>query len=318
MPDARLPTRGRSPHVHGRPARTLEQVAQAAGRRTDEIEQLRRLPRDLVDDLVATGVFRTWVPQRYGGAGGDVAALLDAIETVDYHDGATGCCVMIGGAGSSRSLAERPVVQAGLAGAEADVRSALAEPSSLTPSSSRDVDHGNTGGRGGEPLEIHEINRCDQAPTGEVCGGHEKRVDRQLGSGARSFEELPRTNPRRTADVVKLHTFAPQDGEHRSVGRPPPQDLGEHGCRGADRSVQVPHPLHQCTDPVPPSDRTVRDRRERLAVEQQHQLARAASSTVDTQLVTTPSAHARSSAGTGPYARSISCSHSSSAARCRT
>ena len=79
------------------PARTLEQVAQGAGQRADEIEQLRRLPGDLVDDLVATGVFRTWVPQRYGGQGGDVAALLDAIETVAYHDGATGWCVMIGG-----------------------------------------------------------------------------------------------------------------------------------------------------------------------------------------------------------------------------
>ena len=76
---------------------TLERVAREAGDRAAEIESLRRLPRDLVDRLASTGVFRTWVPAHYGGVAGDVAALLDAIELVAFHDGATGWCVMIGG-----------------------------------------------------------------------------------------------------------------------------------------------------------------------------------------------------------------------------
>jgi len=74
----------------------LEAVARRAGARSDEIEQARQLPHDLVDDLIDTGVFRMWVPQVYGGIETDVAAVLDAIETVAYHDGSTGWCVMIG------------------------------------------------------------------------------------------------------------------------------------------------------------------------------------------------------------------------------
>ncbi|MFV0524397.1 MAG: acyl-CoA dehydrogenase family protein [Acidimicrobiales bacterium] len=73
------------------------EVCAAAGSRGAEIEQLRRLPRDLVDDLIGTGVFRLWVPRAYGGAQADIQALLDAIEQAAYHDGSTGWCVMIGG-----------------------------------------------------------------------------------------------------------------------------------------------------------------------------------------------------------------------------
>jgi indole-3-acetate monooxygenase len=78
-------------------APSLAECAARAGARSDEIERLGRLPRDLVDDLIDTGVFRTWVPQAYGGLEGHVLDLLDAIETVAYHDASTGWCVMIGG-----------------------------------------------------------------------------------------------------------------------------------------------------------------------------------------------------------------------------
>ncbi len=72
-------------------------VVAAAGQRSDEIEALRRLPRDLVEQLIGTGVFRLWVAKCYGGAEGSVQDLLDAIELASYHDGSTGWCVMIGG-----------------------------------------------------------------------------------------------------------------------------------------------------------------------------------------------------------------------------
>lgn len=75
----------------------LEAVAAQAGRRSDEIEAERRLPKDLVADLVDTGVFRLWVPERHGGYQSDVLSMLRAIERTSYHDGSTGWCVMIGG-----------------------------------------------------------------------------------------------------------------------------------------------------------------------------------------------------------------------------
>lgn len=74
----------------------LETVAATAAGRSDEIEELRRLPDDLVSSLVDTGVFRLWVPQAYGGYQADVQTGLTAIERSSYHDGATGWCVMIG------------------------------------------------------------------------------------------------------------------------------------------------------------------------------------------------------------------------------
>lgn len=74
----------------------LADVAVDAGTRAAEIERDRRLPRDLVDRLVATGVFKRWVPARYGGAEAHVHEGLDDIETVAYHDASTAWCVMIG------------------------------------------------------------------------------------------------------------------------------------------------------------------------------------------------------------------------------
>lgn len=75
----------------------LAEVAARAGDRSVEIERLGRLPQDLVDELIDVGVFRTWIPEAYGGAEGHVSDLLDAIELVSYHDASTGWCVMIGG-----------------------------------------------------------------------------------------------------------------------------------------------------------------------------------------------------------------------------
>ena len=74
----------------------VEPVGREAAGRSAEIEQLRRLPDDLVAALVGTGLFRAWVPARYGGEETDALAVLDAIEALSFHDGATGWCAMIG------------------------------------------------------------------------------------------------------------------------------------------------------------------------------------------------------------------------------
>ncbi|MDQ1394915.1 MAG: hypothetical protein QOG64_174, partial [Acidimicrobiaceae bacterium] len=46
-------------------------VGPQADRRAAETEALRRLPDDLVADLVRTGLLRAWVPATYGGGGAD-------------------------------------------------------------------------------------------------------------------------------------------------------------------------------------------------------------------------------------------------------
>lgn len=74
----------------------VEPVGREAAGRSAEIERLRRLPDDLVAALVDTGLFRAWVPARYGGEETDALAVLDAIEALSFHDGATGWCAMIG------------------------------------------------------------------------------------------------------------------------------------------------------------------------------------------------------------------------------
>ena len=65
-------------------------------RRAPEIEAARRLPVDLVDSLVRTGVFRLCVPRSLNGLETEPAELLRAIETVATSDGSAGWCVMIG------------------------------------------------------------------------------------------------------------------------------------------------------------------------------------------------------------------------------
>ena len=71
-------------------------VGEQADARAREIEELRRLPDDIASALVDTGLFRAWVPARYGGAEADVPTVLDAIEELAFHDGSTGWCGMIG------------------------------------------------------------------------------------------------------------------------------------------------------------------------------------------------------------------------------
>ncbi len=73
----------------------LTAAAIDADHRSAEIESLRHLPSDIVDALIDSQVMRLWVPARYGGVEGTVLDLVDALEHVSYHDGASGWCIMI-------------------------------------------------------------------------------------------------------------------------------------------------------------------------------------------------------------------------------
>ena len=63
--------------------------------RSDEIEQHRTLPRNLVDSLADAGLFRFWVPAEYGGAQVSVETGLDTFIEIARHDAATGWCTFI-------------------------------------------------------------------------------------------------------------------------------------------------------------------------------------------------------------------------------
>jgi alkylation response protein AidB-like acyl-CoA dehydrogenase len=76
-------------------ATTIEALGRRGDDRAAESESLRRLPPDLCDELVDTGVCRAWAPRSCGGLELAVPELLDHLETLAYHDGATAWCAMI-------------------------------------------------------------------------------------------------------------------------------------------------------------------------------------------------------------------------------
>jgi alkylation response protein AidB-like acyl-CoA dehydrogenase len=64
--------------------------------RADEVESGRRIPRDLLDELISTGCFRMLLPERYGGLGADLGLASQVLRTLSRADGAVGWTVMIG------------------------------------------------------------------------------------------------------------------------------------------------------------------------------------------------------------------------------
>ncbi len=74
----------------------VEAAGRQASARAAETEALRRLPDEVAAALVSSGLMRAWVPARYGGAEADALEVLEAIEELSFHDGATGWCGMIG------------------------------------------------------------------------------------------------------------------------------------------------------------------------------------------------------------------------------
>jgi indole-3-acetate monooxygenase len=73
-------------------------MAPTIAARRDEIEQARRIPLDLVADLVAAGCFRAVVPRSHGGDEVDLVDFLTMIEELARADGSVGWTVMIGAA----------------------------------------------------------------------------------------------------------------------------------------------------------------------------------------------------------------------------
>lgn len=101
--------------------RIAELLPRVRARRA-EIEQARRIPRDLADELRGTGIFRLGVPRTLGGAEAGPADLMRVAELVAAADGSTGWCAMVGIANN---------VSAGYM-AEVGAREMYADPSAPT------------------------------------------------------------------------------------------------------------------------------------------------------------------------------------------
>jgi alkylation response protein AidB-like acyl-CoA dehydrogenase len=71
-------------------------LAGAAGKRAAEIERGRRVPPDLIEDLVAAGCFRVLLPPSHGGRGDDLPSAMRVFETLARGDASVGWTVMIG------------------------------------------------------------------------------------------------------------------------------------------------------------------------------------------------------------------------------
>ena len=68
------------------------QITELAG----EIEQSRRLPLPLVENMAKAGLFRLWVPRAIGGEETDPMTLVRVVEEISRADGATGWCMALG------------------------------------------------------------------------------------------------------------------------------------------------------------------------------------------------------------------------------
>ena len=82
--------------AHQLPGPEIHELALRARARSTEIEQARRLPQDLADDMARAGVFRMLVPACHAGLEVHPQEMVDVLRTLAYADGATGWCGMIG------------------------------------------------------------------------------------------------------------------------------------------------------------------------------------------------------------------------------
>ena len=84
-----------------------QRLAPSISARADEIEAERRVPRDLLDELIAARVFRLLRPASHGGAGADLPAAMRVFEALARADASVGWTAMIG-SGSWCDLAALP------------------------------------------------------------------------------------------------------------------------------------------------------------------------------------------------------------------
>jgi alkylation response protein AidB-like acyl-CoA dehydrogenase len=74
----------------------VHDLAPTISARGAEIEAARRIPPDLLQELISAGCFRMLVPRSHGGDEIDLLSSIEILETLASADGAVGWTVMIG------------------------------------------------------------------------------------------------------------------------------------------------------------------------------------------------------------------------------
>lgn len=74
----------------------VRDLAPVISARAAEIESARRIPPDLLDQMIAAGLFRMLTPRSHGGQEIDLPLSMEIIESIAAADGASGWTVMIG------------------------------------------------------------------------------------------------------------------------------------------------------------------------------------------------------------------------------
>jgi alkylation response protein AidB-like acyl-CoA dehydrogenase len=74
----------------------VRDLAPAISGRSAEIEAARRIPLDLLNELITAGCFRMLVPRSHGGEEIDLLSSIEILETLATADSAVGWTVMIG------------------------------------------------------------------------------------------------------------------------------------------------------------------------------------------------------------------------------
>jgi alkylation response protein AidB-like acyl-CoA dehydrogenase len=75
---------------------SIRDLAPSISKRSPEIDAARRLPPDLLVQLIDAGCFRMFVPKSHGGLDVDFPTSMEIIETLATADGSCGWVVMIG------------------------------------------------------------------------------------------------------------------------------------------------------------------------------------------------------------------------------
>ncbi len=155
------------------------------------------------------------------------------------------------------------------------------------------------GGPGAQAREILEIDRGNDRTSCEVGYCDKKGVDGKFRAGADCAEQLASPDADDGIDWPHLHPLAPQASEDCRIGRSAPHHLGQDRGHSCDRQLASTHLDHKGADPVPPFRRALAERRQRFAVEKQHQPA-LRRVRFESHSSTSRAAHSSVSDGTGP------------------
>ena len=79
----------------------LEELAPDIASASDQAEEQRTVPRELIEALRQRSFFRLWVPEEFGGRMVDLTAMAGLVEQLSRIDGAVGWTVMIGATGAA-------------------------------------------------------------------------------------------------------------------------------------------------------------------------------------------------------------------------